>query len=106
MKRLTVQEVLEAYKETGLQPEQDDYFPHHGTACALGAVARHRDGCEDVDGFQADFLVSTIYGSIYVQHFSNGFDGLSCSAVTDEQLAAYQDGQAAWEAVKHLAEEE
>jgi hypothetical protein len=100
MKRITPEEVLKAYEKTGLKPMRGDYYPFQGCACALGVMAVTLKLSGNLyDHFQ------DIYGD-YQDAFTDGFDGrrkpTGGLCKTDE--IAYKDGNAAWEAVKHLAE--
>lgn len=99
MKRITPQEVLEAFEKTGLKPMQGDYYPFAGCACALGAIA----SSQGIEG-SLYHQFSIIYGD-YQDAFTDGFDGRRkpLGGLCESDELAYQDGLAAWEAVKHLA---
>jgi len=117
-KRITPEEVLAAYKATGLRPEQAEWAIEYegGSRCACGLGAIFSSKVEN--GFQ------TLYGSLYsesdligdelglspsyIYGFTYGFDGQPSPPITqpnerEESERGYRDGRAAWEAVKHLA---
>jgi len=117
-KRITPEEVLAAYAETGLKPKQcewawEDINGVRG-ACGLGAIYSNQfeNGfVELINPTISEFdLVGDSLGlsQAYVNGFVYGFDGhLSLPEIPSEKREeterGFADGKAAWEAVKHLA---
>lgn len=106
-KRITPEEVFRAFDITGLKPQQGGYFSDNGTcACGLGAYSvaylGREPGCNDLM-----FVLFNDAGfeDNYRGCFAEGFDGITLEGACDDPIA-YADGQAAWEAVKHLCQTE
>lgn len=109
--RIKPEEVVEAFKSTGLTPERGNYFSH-GCACGLGAVyaAKHIT-LNKVYNADDDLIIShdldDEYGISYRIGFVNGFDGSPHvfdvqqfsrqKYVEEEYRAGYEDGKAAYE---------
>lgn len=94
-KRITVEEVQEAYRVTGIQPSRGTVLGN--ACCAAGAVARHRGGVNCRHMQQIYSWLDAQYGRDYMDGFINGFDGYDdCNA---DSRIAYQDGVAARKAV-------
>jgi hypothetical protein len=115
MKRITVDEILDAYGETGLQPTVGEFIGHlaYGDmcACAIGAFAAARLG---VKGAMQSALtpwavpwpgIGLEYSREYIAGFIRGFDAdeEKESSMTfpgrEERMAGYEDGRAAARAV-------
>lgn len=118
VKRITPDEVLEAYEETGLLPEQCEWaFEHEDgsrCACGLGAIYSNRveEGFETLGNTAAsEFdLIEDVLGLSrpYMYGFISGFDKTDIPFPIrendrEEAERGHSDGRAAWEAVKHLA---
>lgn len=103
-KRITREEILAAFHETKYKPMRHDMFPAAGGACGLGALFVSQTKTYTSSKNATEFLES-IYGMSYIHDFARGFDGVLVRNGHSNETA-YQDGQAAWEAVKHLAQEE
>ena len=107
--RITVQQVVEAYKKTGLRPRVQAFYDEvTGCACALGAVSIARNSslaAQDV--LVQDQIVDELGLDVhYTNGFCGGFDrcGSTPSVLSNsEQLQNYQlgrqDGAAARKAV-------
>ena len=113
MKRITAEQVVEAYKKTGLTPIQDHWFAKTSSSpcgCGLTAVAMAK-GLTEV--YRLDIsLPVRIRNTLaipypYMDGFSTGFDGDELvereAYESDEDWELYQlghdDGMSAWEAV-------
>lgn len=105
MKRITPDQVIEAYQLTGWKPIQDDWIDKvNGQICGCGLAVLIGDA-EKVRNFDSDieYRVADELGlSVeYVTGFVQGFDGgVMLNYFTGEHKAGYEDGRAAWEAVK------
>lgn len=98
--RITPEEIVEAYKKTGLTPARGT-FVSGKMACGLGAYARSKG----FDGyFVANFLEGMGITANYRTGFISGFDDTElCTCCAGlERDAAYKDGEAAWEASRSL----
>jgi hypothetical protein len=105
---LSIENILSAYEISGLKPKQGSYFPAEGCACALGAVA-NVNGIRNNDSIQTYYFWLNTIGDDALNAFADGFDNKSFFAddrdILDDKLKKiYEDGKAAWEAVKHLAD--
>lgn len=103
LKRITPEETLADYEKANLKPAQGSWFPEDGCACGLGAkfIAA---------GFKREDIsfsryIDEMYGIEYRVGFAHGFDGDSMQGSNSRRIEGYDDGQACWEAVKHLANE-
>jgi hypothetical protein len=108
LKRITPEEVLEAFVSQALKPERKEYFPHDGCACGLGAIAKKQGlieystlGNVYCNGTRNNLI--SVYGESYHNGFARGFDDSGSDDFGEAFAQGYEDGQAAWEAVKHLA---
>jgi hypothetical protein len=108
--RVTPEQVLAAYEATGLVAVRARYtdVTDDGKLCACGlsAVYIHQSGDEGYNTLRYGSEDDLITGKLnvtqkYLNSFIDGFDGMTKSSPADPQ--AYEDGKAAWEAVKHLA---
>ena len=111
LKRITPEQVIEAYGTTGLKPKQKRYYSKDRTcACGIGAIfASIGDVWNDHDfpSNAAERYANIKYGYDYTQGFVQGFDSAPVGSFrSDESKQGHADGQAAWEAVKHLVEED
>lgn len=110
MRRLSPDEVIDAYQKTGRTPQRGSYRGFDGStfACGVGAVAIAHKNCADALGIFQTFVHELGYGASYHDGFTNGFDGRSRELIKSEMwefkrfVDGYEDGQAAWEAVKAL----
>ena len=97
-RRITVEEVLEAYRVTGLKPKQHIHFDGgSGCACAIGAIAVS-SGCEP------SYYEVVEWGNVhlacdYRAGFMQGFDG-DRMGVIGSQLHDYCEGYADGTAVR------
>lgn len=99
MRRITVEEVLEAYRVTGLVPRRGTYCMTIFGArcgCAVGALgAANSIAVENLSCWAGE-----LYGTEYLAGFLNGFDKeIYVVEESDEILAGYADGQAVAAAV-------
>lgn len=103
MKRITVEMLLEAFQKTGLTPMQGDYFPSPGCACGLGVIYYQFSGVANDEGVEN--YLDNEYDGNYKRGFAEGFDNRPnrLTRNSEEWCIGYEDGQAAWDAVKHLA---
>jgi hypothetical protein len=113
MKRITPDEVLKAFLENSLVPIQDSYAEiDSGKECtcglsalviAKGAKFGFVRGVEDQENFVLETMKSEGFDPHYLVGFVLGFDGnQGREPETEELLLGKKDGQAAWEAVKHM----
>lgn len=96
--QITVEQVVAAYRETGLKAVQGDYFPADGCACALGAIAV-QNGLRKDDLEISDWYENNDFP--FITPFTLGFDGLAPSNSgfwTKDDWQAYKNGRAAWKA--------
>jgi hypothetical protein len=93
IKRITPEEVLEAYEKTGLKPKQCSFRIRDGKCCAVTVLVK-------AAGFNSseELREERAFSEEYFWGFVFGFDGR-----TGHDPKGGKDGQAAWEAVKHLA---
>jgi hypothetical protein len=98
--RITPEEVVTAYKETGLRPGRGAYFPDDGCACGLG-VLYYRDKPDHMGTITAYF--DNKLGYDYRLGFVVGFDGEYfgygvIGKPSDDYKVGYEDGRACWQA--------
>lgn len=100
--RITPEQVVEAYKATGLKPMRGWYFQNKDCACGLGAIAAN-GGCSRNEDRADRWLVRNGgFHHSYIGGFAGGFDGeqsLVPGANAEEYKQGYADGQSAWNAV-------
>lgn len=97
---ITVEMVLDAYKQTSFKPSRRTFYALPHACCPIGAIA-YISGCLK-DGVCADLdLVTARFGwsRDYLWDFANGFDGLKGDG------PGYQDGKAAYAALTDVREE-
>lgn len=97
MNRVLPEQVVEAFRHTGLKPMQGDFFPIEGCACGLGAIFTYL--CKDKNEDVAEWCENE-YGDDYVQAFAAGFDGSETSIYREKNKSAYNDGKSSWELAK------
>lgn len=96
--RITLEEVLRAYHETGVEPVRKHMFHERTHACGVGALVlfEERVGSlifegEDLSpGSLLTIQVITRYGGEYIQGFMAGFDGYSLSPGKRRELRSIQ----------------
>jgi hypothetical protein len=93
IKRITPEEVLKAYETTGLKPKRCSFKIRDGCTCAVTALVKAA-GLNGTEEFREERFLS----EEYFWGFIFGFDGR-----VGHDPEGGKDGQAAWEAVKHLA---
>lgn len=105
-KRITPEEVIEAYHKTGLNPIQGQFFGE-GCACGFGAYSVANFGPEEVAKRHIALTEGRRqFGFDYRWGFTDGFDDIRAENPEDERYAAgYEDGQAAWAAVSFAQKE-
>lgn len=126
MKRITPEHVLKAYEQTGLTPKQGGYFDEEtlcgcgmGVLFTLAYMTGHDMTLEEVHALWDDTFFEydisrhfdNIYGAAYRAGFTQGFDQLKEKKndnfyyphVIADFNQGFEDGWAAWNAVKHLA---
>lgn len=109
IKRITPDEVKAAYEKMGLKVKRGGYFPGvGGCACGLGAYAAAYLGVVPAMG---EVGVSCAYFNAgfkrnYRMGFADAFDGdpENPKLQVEEYKFGYEDGLAAWEAVKDIAQ--
>jgi hypothetical protein len=99
MKRITPEEVVAAYKETGLKPVTEDFGNAvKNCGCALTALTAmvHPDTeiNDIIEAFENDDFPLVSYDRNYLIDFIAGFDESSC-----DDTQGYQDGHNARKAV-------
>lgn len=103
MERITPEQVVEAYKTTGLKPVRHITLKD-GCACGLGAVYAQKLNVR-TECVGEVFTEIKKYGlsPSYVSGFIAGFDGVDFDEMRDvlieDESIGYEDGQAAWKAV-------
>lgn len=99
MKRITPEQVVHAYLETGLRPTQGAWF-HNGCGCGVFAVCAP-SFIGDPDDFDEPIAVGILgLPQMYMRGFTNGFDGQGrIELKSADWQAGYDDGKAAWKAV-------
>lgn len=94
-KRITPEEVAEAYRKIGLLPGRYDIIPRNGFCCGLGAMTIASGG----DGGQFGYdWVEAEYGNEYVSGFLLGFDAVAPYRVAGghpRRQLGFDDGWAA-----------
>lgn len=104
IKRIMPQEVLDAYRETGMKPITGLDWDGHGCGCALGAITAKTTARYVTGGaycFSHMVLDQYGYEPRYLAGFMSGFDG--SPGVVHESLAGglgLADGEAAHVAVE------
>jgi hypothetical protein len=107
MDRITPEQVVAAYKATGLTPKRNEWFCYRtNSACGMGAISVQAQGKEEADARGTFHWIADRYDADYRQGFESGFDGdkretfdwLSPARRANRNLG-YDDGQAAAEAV-------
>ena len=122
MRRITAEEVIEAYGKTGLTPIQEEWFVNFKSgsgpcACGLTAVAMAK-GLSEVSRLKDISLPLRVRRTLdisfpYMDGFTMGFDGYNI-ADTDENYEDYDkwkqyqqghsDGVVAWGLVNQMME--
>jgi hypothetical protein len=103
-KRITPEEVVAAYRATGLKPAQTDtlYTDESGAlcGCAVGALwlANHSNCTNPIGENNSYGWGARKYGVQYFTDFYNGFDGID--GYIPETEHGFSDGRAAWSAVE------
>lgn len=103
MRRITVDEVLEAYRKTGLVPERGAYYKE-GCACGLGVILFAAGADMNVGDDSLNAEVEKLLGidDSYRVGFVRGFDGKLPLPNRENQAVfdiGYTDGQACAAAV-------
>ncbi|WP_010271408.1 hypothetical protein [Paenibacillus senegalensis] len=110
--RIAPEQVKEAYEKTGLKPMQNGWFEiSTKCACGLSAVLAAEKGIEWLESQfrlrrSRSYIASERLNLLpsYVTGFTSGFDGgVFFHSEGGTSALGYEDGKAAWEAVKHLA---
>jgi hypothetical protein len=102
MKRITPEEVVAAYKETGLKPVTDDFGDERSKCgCALTALAYKNNPTVELHTILYDFADGEDFSVLpydvqYIKDFISGFDR---SSSLHKNTQGYQDGSAARHAV-------
>lgn len=109
MRRITPEEVVEAYRKTGAKPCPNVYLvftDNECLACGLGAVLlaeREQEAIAAVrEGGGSLPMIWDMVGAAYEEGFSGGFDPRPFPAPEgpgERIQQGYEDGRAAWEAV-------
>lgn len=114
MKRITPEQVLEAYNGTGLTPGNQMwlYFRGDGTACvcALSAIAISQGKLYEYEIASDDFTRRDMAEALdlpvaYVHGFTNGFDCADYYNVYTDEVdrmnykQGFEDGERAWRTV-------
>lgn len=115
MTRITPDQVLEAFERTGFTPSKEVWFVdiESKRADAIGILAMIKLN-HNYEGLKWSFFrigeyetLSQVLGTglVYMRGFIRGFEGGFLSHQfygSDRYKSGYNDGKAAWEAVKHL----
>ena len=101
IERITPEEVVKAYQQTGLQPTPIMFLTEDGRACALTALAvANGRTIEDIWKWNAapytgikDLIPGCLYSEEYLGGFVAGFDGMHVSCERQDVYATgYKDG--------------
>lgn len=113
MKQIAPDEVLKALIENSLVPIQESYAEIKAgkeCVCGLSALVIGNGvkfgfvcGITDQETFVLETLKNEGFEFNYLSGFMLGFDGNGLAFNTEAFLLGKHDGQAAWEAVKHMA---
>jgi hypothetical protein len=100
MKRITPEEVVAAYKETGLKPEQGITLAD-GCACGLGVIYAQKFGVLEADSYDVFNALERDLSPAYIYGFIAGFDGIDYTTIglREGESIGYEDGRACWKAV-------
>ena len=110
-KRITPDQVVEAYLATGLVPIRDGWTDRIGDrrcGCGLTAVATQISEANYdriSNAIMEEYVIADLLdlSPKYVGGFADGFDGGKRDPYESEDWQlGYEDGRSAWEAVKHL----
>jgi hypothetical protein len=99
--KIKPEQVIEAYKKTGLIPKQKVTLKD-GCACGLGAIYALEHGAEKKDWIGLLHVISSFNDKDkdYGIGFADGFDGLPRAYIEfSEYRTGHEDGKAAWKAV-------
>lgn len=98
MRRITVEEVLEAYRVTGMKPmRRYTIIRNQCAGCAIGALAVASGVPSELDCIY-DWR-DKMFGASYVKGFMNSFDDTPPSMSNEQYNQGYADGQAVAAAV-------
>lgn len=100
MRRITVEEVLEAYRVTGMKPSKGTYcigLDSNPCGCAMGALAIAAGICPGM-ALVGNWSIEQ-FGQPYSDAFEDGFDGKVRRFTNKRAKQGYADGQAAAAAV-------
>lgn len=108
LKRITPEQVVEAYRRTGWRPIQEAFYDRiNGQHCGCGLSVLVGDAekvlqMECYTGLRLQLFANELgLTADYVSGFIRGYDGDGGSSWWDsEKLLGWQDGRACWEAVK------
>src|SRR4051812_26443717 len=95
MNRITVEQIVNAYKETGLRPQRFTMSPiGKGACCGLGIIAFKEIGIEmEILGGPRKALNNLGLSNDYINGFIRGFDKYAqYSNPNDEHRAGWSDG--------------
>jgi hypothetical protein len=102
IKRITPEEVIAAYKATGLKPFKKDWFSDDLTCgCAIGAIAASR-GIRNLPALRTDAGRILGYHGTYIVGFTCGFEGMKRGKFQQgliELVVGWDDGETAAAAV-------
>ncbi len=102
MIEITVEEVVQAYKDTGRKPTQQDFFEDN-SCCGLGALCLALGGPE-INKFESVVAYLQHKRNLELQYLSDyidGFDG-NHGSLYNENSPGYIRGKECWEKVKDL----
>lgn len=107
MKRVTPEQVIDAYRRTGWEPVQDEWFDKIDgkvCGCALTAMIGSENRLREIMSMPGELeeLIAAELGlsEDYVIGFVQGFDERAFFGGGDVARIGWQDGKAAWEAVR------
>jgi hypothetical protein len=106
-KRITPEQVKEAYNITELKPMQGAFFPAEDCACGLGAIFAQKFGKPESQIEDGDVIgkLEDLFPEGYRLGFVHGFDEMKSSfkynkVISETYNLGYEDGKASFEAVK------
>jgi hypothetical protein len=93
LKRITPEEVVAAYRESGMKPKRG-HFNVDGCGCGIGAKGCQRFGSLDTPSDQIADWAEATYGGEYCDGFYEGFDGNEMSQwdINERYVLGHADG--------------
>ena len=92
-KRISVEEVVQAYKVTGLKPKRGDFGIDGLPCCGIGAIGAKAGHASP---WERRLYAMDAFGAGYVHGFAHGFDGyeFSIENLKEDHIQRYTEGYA------------